>query len=52
MFIASARGFVGSVFISSYMSLSERCSMPSFRYFVVSSITIPDPLSAPLITIV
>lgn len=44
--MASVSGFVGSAFISVYMLLSERCSRPSLTYWVVSSITMPEPLSA------
>ena len=48
--IALVRGIVGSVSILSYMELSERWLSPSLTYCSVSSTTIPEPLSALLIT--
>ena len=46
----SVRGFVGSVSTFVYMVSSDRWFSPSLTYCSVSSITMPEPLSALLIT--
>ncbi len=47
--IAMANCLVGSDCTSSYMLVSDKCSVPSYMYFCISSTTMPDPLSAFLI---
>ena len=49
--IALVRGIVGSVSILSYMESCERWFSPSLTYCSVSSMTMPEPLSALLIAI-
>ena len=50
LLMACARGSVGSVSTLSYMVSSERWSRPSLVYCSVSSTTMPEPLSAFLMT--
>ena len=50
MLMALVRCMVGSALTSSYMVPSERWSRPSWTYWCVSSTTIPEPLSALLMT--
>lgn len=48
--MALVRLGVGSEVIFSYIFRSERCSRPSCMYLLLSSTTMPEPLSAALMT--
>ncbi len=50
LLIAFANCSVGSASIFSYMFASSKCSFPSALYLSLSSITMPEPLSAFFIT--
>ncbi len=50
LFIAFANCSVGSASIILYMFLSSKCSFPSAMYFSLSSMTMPEPSSAFVIT--
>ncbi len=50
LLIAFANCSVGSASIFSYMFASSKCSFPSAIYLSLSSITMPEPLSAFFIT--